>query len=73
MKFKRIDQEPGDTSVRADSMDNLECFGEYSKGDAVCTRYCAMAIRCAVEHDQNPRIDLLDHLLTLDFFPAKIH
>jgi hypothetical protein len=73
MKFEQIDPKIIDTTVLADSRDNLACFGEYSKADAVCTRYCAIAIRCAIEHSQNPRVDILDHLLTLDFFPAKIH
>ncbi|MFH1156445.1 MAG: hypothetical protein V1793_21770 [Pseudomonadota bacterium] len=73
MKFEQIDQRIIDPSVQADSRDNLDCFGEYSKGDAVCTKYCAISIRCAIEHDQNPRVDILDHLLTLDFFPAKMH
>jgi len=73
MKFEPIDQTVQDISLREDSKDNLDCFGEFSKTDKICTNYCSFSIRCAVELSQNPRIDILDHLLTLDFFPAKIN
>ena len=73
MKYEQIDQIVPDISLREDAKDNLDCFGEFSKNDKICTNYCSFSIRCAIELAQNPRIDILDHLLTLDFFPAKMH
>lgn len=73
MKFELIDQRIVNESVLPDSRDNLECFGDFSKTNKICMNYCAACIRCAIEHSQNPKIDILDHLLTLDFFSAKIH
>lgn len=73
MKFKEDYQPVVADPLLDDSRDNLECFGEYSKHDKICTEYCGASIRCAIEHQQNPRIDILDHLLTLDFYPAKMN
>ncbi|MCP4114981.1 MAG: hypothetical protein GY737_06155 [Desulfobacteraceae bacterium] len=73
MKFNQTNQVIADDSVIEDSSDNLDCFGEFSKEDKICTTYCSYSIRCAIEQSQNPRVDILDHILTMDFFPAKIH
>ncbi len=73
MKFELFDYKMADDTLQEDSKDNLDCFGEFSKKDKICTTYCSFSIKCAVEHSQNPRIDILEHLLTLDFYPAKVH
>ena len=76
MKFERFENAFKNDLVNDrtldDSQDNLDCFGEFCKTDEVCTHYCAAAIQCAVEHTHNPRIDLFDELLTLNYFPARM-
>ena len=66
MKFEPTDTDHDiimENSPMEDSVDNLECFGEFCKEDRMCTKYCAYSIRCAVEQSQNPKIDIFDHLL----------
>lgn len=55
-----------------DSLDTLDCFGEFSKENPVCTRHCGTSIQCAVERTNNPKTDIFEHLLTMNFFPARI-
>lgn len=74
MKFRKEETNniiPGQF-LREDSEDELACFGEFSKTDIICTKYCSASIRCAIEHSQNPKADLFEHLLNLNFFPARI-
>jgi hypothetical protein len=73
MKFIDTDDILVDDSAIDDSRDDLECFGEFSRDDKICTTYCSCSIRCAIEQSQNPRVDIFDHILTLDFFPARMH
>lgn len=74
MKFyeEEIDQIIQNRMMEEDSEDELECFGEFSKKDIICTKYCSASIRCAIEHNSNPKIDIFEHLLNLDLFPAKM-
>jgi hypothetical protein len=72
MKSERIENGIVNDTTMDDSQDNLDCFGEFSKTDEVCTRYCAASIQCAVEHTHNPGIDLFEELLTLNYFPARM-
>ncbi len=74
MKFDReeIERIIPDQFLREDSEDELACFGEFSNKDIICTEYCSASIRCAIEHNQNPKTDIFEHLLNLNFFPAKI-
>ena len=57
--------------LRTDSVDDLECFGEFSRSDKVCTNYCSCSIQCAIEQSQNPGVDYLDHIMNLQFYPAR--
>ncbi len=74
MKFyeEDIEQILQNKILKEDSEDELECFGEFSKNDIICTHYCSASIRCAIEHNSNPKLDLFEHLLNLNFFPAKM-
>lgn len=38
----------------------LSCFGSISLEDAVCRKFCALNLRCAIEKDQNDRMDIMD-------------
>ena len=56
-----------------DSRDYLECFGEFSSKNTLCLKYCSDSIQCAIEHEQNPSIDMLEHFLTMEFDNARIN
>ena len=73
MKLIEIDEIETDNSAMEDAVDDLECFGEFSRDDKICTTYCSCSIQCAIEQSHNPRVDFLDHILTLDFYHATIH
>jgi hypothetical protein len=59
------EDERSNKDSRADSVDDLECFGEFSRSDKMCTKYCSCSIQCAIG------IDYLDHILNLHFYPAR--
>ncbi len=42
--------------------DHLGCFGNFSLEDPVCKTFCAINVRCAIERDQNDRIEILQEL-----------
>jgi len=48
----------------------LSCFGEFDLEDRICKRYCALRIRCAVEKDQNTRMDLLEDVISPEMMYA---
>lgn len=73
MKFNETNHMIADYPAMEDSRDDLDCFGEFSKEDKVCTTYCSCSICCAIEQSQNPRFDVLDHILTMDFYPIRTH
>ncbi|SMC80023.1 hypothetical protein SAMN02746065_110134 [Desulfocicer vacuolatum DSM 3385] len=72
MKFKRIVDGIVNDMTPDDSLDTLDCFGEFSKTDKVCTCYCSASIQCAVEHAHNTGVDLFEELLTMNHFPARM-
>ena len=57
--------------LKVDSIDDLECFGEFSRKDKVCTHYCSCSIQCAIEQDLNPGIDFYEHILNIHYYPAR--
>jgi len=55
------------------SLDNyLGCFGGFNFYDAICKKFCALNVRCAIEEEQNARIELLDELISNDSVLMKI-
>lgn len=52
--------------------DQLGCFGNFSIEEAVCRKYCVLRLRCAVERDQNSRMELLEELLSDEGFSEKM-
>ena len=51
--------------------DHLGCFGNFSIGEAVCRKYCALRLRCAVEQDQNARMEILEEIFSSEGFSEK--
>jgi hypothetical protein len=41
----------------------LDCFGDFNKRDRLCTKYCVLRLRCAIEKEQNLRSALLEELV----------
>jgi len=56
------------------ALDNhLGCYGDFNKEDPICKKYCALRLRCAIERDQNARIEILEDLVFSDGIYGKIH
>lgn len=51
----------------------LGCFGHYRTGDPICNRRCALSLRCAIEHDQNERFEILEELVSSGSMVMKIN
>ena len=52
--------------------EHLGCFGSFSLEDPVCKKLCAVNLRCAIERDQNDRIEILQELAFSDELYMKI-
>ena len=53
-------KKPNSKSARLDQY--LGCFGSISLEDKVCRRFCVISLRCAIEKDQNERMDMMDEM-----------
>jgi hypothetical protein len=42
---------------------HLGCFGSFRISDKICRKFCILSLRCAIEKDQNFRLEILDDLL----------
>lgn len=49
-----------------------ECFGDYDKNNPVCSTYCVLRLRCAIEQGNNIRSELLDELFASEGTSVKI-
>jgi len=55
------------------TLDNhIECFSNFNKTDPICTRLCAINIRCAIESDQQDRMEILEDLVASEVMFMKI-
>ena len=52
--------------------DHLGCFGNFNLEDPICKTFCTINIRCAIERDQNVRIEILQELASSDDLYLKI-
>jgi len=55
-----------------DKDDHIGCFGNFSMEDPICRKYCALKLRCAIEREQNLRMDLLEDLIATDSMVFKL-
>lgn len=45
-------------------LDNhLDCMGEFNSGDDICRKHCALRLRCAIEHSQKARLELIEDIM----------
>ncbi len=42
------------------------CFGTYNREERVCTKLCALRLRCAIEYERNNRLELLEELIAAE-------
>jgi hypothetical protein len=50
----------------------LDCFGDFNSGDRLCTKYCILRLRCAIEKEQNLRSALLEELVASETTIGKL-
>lgn len=50
----------------------LDCFGDFNKADRLCTKYCILRLRCAIEQEQNLRSALLEELVASENTTGKL-
>jgi len=50
----------------------LGCFGSFNVGNGVCLKRCVLNLRCAIEKDQNNRMELLEELMDSDGVFLKV-
>lgn len=73
MEIKQLSQILVENTVRKDSIDIPDCFGEYNKKNKLCSNYCSISIRCCVMRARNPKIDILEKLLLHNNYAVKPH
>lgn len=54
------------------SNETLDCFGDFNKSDRLCTKYCILRLRCAIEQEQNLRSALLEELVASETTTGKL-
>ncbi len=54
-----------------DSLDLPDCFGEFDKTDKICSNHCSLPLKCSAEKITNPKTDILDRLINLEYYPLR--
>jgi len=63
-----------DPSTRRVSLDDfVGCFGNFNRKNVICHKYCALSLRCAIENEQQVRMEVLEDLVTSDGFYVKVN
>ena len=73
MEIKNLDQILVTGSIKRDSLDIPDCFGEYSKSNKLCSSYCSISIRCCILQHKSPKIDILEKLLIHNQYAIKLN
>lgn len=56
------------------SMNNhLGCYGNFRMSDAICRKFCALNLRCAIERDQNDQMEILEDIVFAEGVSVKSH
>jgi hypothetical protein len=51
---------------------HLGCYGLFNITDPLCRGLCALRLRCAIDHEQRQRIELLEDLIAAESFSERI-
>ena len=73
MEIKHLDQLFTTRTLKKDSIDVPDCFGEYNSENKLCSTYCAISIKCCVMQTRHPKIDILEKLLIHNTYGVKPH
>ena len=52
--------------------DHLGCFGNFNIENKICKQHCSISLRCAIERDENTRIEILEDLISSGEMSIKI-
>ena len=52
--------------------DQIGCIGEFDITDDICKKYCALNLRCAIEHYQNERLEVIEDIVASNSTFIKI-
>lgn len=52
--------------------DHLGCLGNFNIQDPLCQKLCALNLRCAIEREQNTRLELLEDLISYNDLLIKV-
>lgn len=52
--------------------DRLDCMGEFNCEDDICRKHCAIRLRCAIEHSQKARLELIEDIMASNSTFIKI-
>jgi len=50
----------------------LDCMGEFNSEDDICRKHCALRLRCAIEHSQKARLELIEDIVASNSTFVKI-
>lgn len=72
MRSQTLEKIDTEDQIKPDSMDMPECFGEFNLKSRICSRYCALSIKCCIMHARNPKMDLMEQLLNHNHYAIKL-
>lgn len=52
--------------------DHLGCLGNFNIQDPICKNLCALSLRCAIDHEKNTRMELLEDLISYSGMVIKV-
>jgi hypothetical protein len=52
--------------------EQLGCFGDYNRINSMCTSHCVLRLRCAIQQDQNMRMEMLEEWVAFQALDIKI-
>jgi hypothetical protein len=63
-----------DVSSHGLSLDDcLGCFGNFNRKNQICTKRCALMLRCAIENEQKVRMEVMEDLVASDGFFVRVN
>lgn len=51
---------------------HLGCLGNFNIEDKICRKYCSINLRCAIESENNIRMEILEDLASQDNMTIKM-
>ena len=73
MKAKKQKQNDSDEIIENDTIDIPDCYGSFTIESPMCSKYCALSIRCCLMRNRHPEIDIMERLLRYNNPVIKIH